>query len=83
MITAAFVLLWLAAAALLFRVVLGPSLADRVVALDGVLIVVVCGLAVSAAHTGNTLFTDLAVVVGLLGFLSTAVAARFIERRGA
>jgi multicomponent Na+:H+ antiporter subunit F len=82
MITVAFALLWLAAAALLLRVVIGPSLADRVVALDGVLVVVICGLAVEAAH-GNQLFTDLAVVIGLLGFLSTAVAARFIERRGA
>jgi multisubunit Na+/H+ antiporter MnhF subunit len=29
------------------------------------------------------LFTDVAVVIGLLGFVSTGVAARFIERRGA
>jgi multicomponent Na+:H+ antiporter subunit F len=83
MIVAAYVLLWLAAAALLYRVVVGPSLADRVVALDGLLVVVVCGLAVGAADTGHTFFIDLGVVIGLLGFLSTAVAARFIERRGA
>jgi multicomponent Na+:H+ antiporter subunit F len=83
MIAVAYVLLWLAAAALLHRVVVGPSLADRVVALDGLLVVVVSGLAVSAADTGDTLFVDLAVVIGLFGFLSTAVAARFIERRGA
>ena len=43
--TAAFALLWLAGALLLVRVVVGPSLADRVVALDGLLIVVICGLA--------------------------------------
>jgi multicomponent Na+:H+ antiporter subunit F len=82
-ITAAFALLWLAGALLLVRVVVGPSLADRVVALDGLLIVVICGLAVNAARTDNNLFTDVAVVIGLLGFLGTAVAARFIERRGA
>lgn len=83
MITAAYVQLWLAAAALVHRVVAGPSLADRVVALDGLLVVVMSGLALSAADTGNTFFADLAVVIGLLGFLSTIVAARFIERRGA
>jgi multicomponent Na+:H+ antiporter subunit F len=82
-ITAAFALLWLAGALLLVRVVVGPSLADRVVALDGLLIVVICGLAVNAARTDSDLFTDVAVVIGLLGFLGTAVAARFIERRGA
>ena len=83
MITAAFALLWLAGALLLVRVVVGPSLADRVVALDGLLIVVICGLAVNAARTDSDVFTDVAVVIGLLGFLGTAVAARFIERRGA
>jgi multicomponent Na+:H+ antiporter subunit F len=82
-ITAAFALLWLASALLLVRVVVGPSLADRVVALDGLLIVVICGLAANAARTDNGVFIDVAVVIGLLGFLGTAVAARFIERRGA
>jgi multicomponent Na+:H+ antiporter subunit F len=82
-ISAALALLWLAGALLLVRVVVGPSLADRVVALDGLLIVVICGLAVNAARTDSDLFTDVAVVIGLLGFLGTAVAARFIERRGA
>jgi multicomponent Na+:H+ antiporter subunit F len=82
-INAAFALLWLAGALLLVRVVVGPSLADRVVALDGLLIVVICGLAVNAARTDSDLFTDVAVVIGLLGFLGTAVAARFVERRGA
>lgn len=83
MITAALALLWLAGALLLVRVVAGPSLADRVVALDGLLVVVVCGLAVTAARTGSDVYSDVAVVIGLLGFLGTAVAARFIERRGA
>jgi multicomponent Na+:H+ antiporter subunit F len=81
--TTAFVLLWLAGGLLVVRLVLGPSLADRVVALDGLLIVVIAGLSVNAARTGNDLFTDTAVVIGLLGFVGTAVAARFIERRGA
>jgi multicomponent Na+:H+ antiporter subunit F len=83
MTTAAFALLWMAGALLLIRVVAGPSLADRVVALDGVLVVVICGLAVNAARTDSDLYTDVAVVIGLLGFLGTAVAAHFIERRGA
>jgi multisubunit Na+/H+ antiporter MnhF subunit len=81
--TLALLLLWLAAAALLVRVVIGPSLADRVVAIDGLFIVVICGLAVGAVRSGNSLFTDVAVVIGLLGFVGTGVAARFIERRGA
>jgi multicomponent Na+:H+ antiporter subunit F len=61
----------------------GPSVVDRVIAVDALLIVVVSGLAVNAAMTGRTTFVDAAVVVGLLGFVGTGVAARFIERRGA
>jgi len=83
MITTALVLLVLALALLLVRLVRGPSVADRVVALDAVLVVVVGGLAVNAARTGSSAFTDAAVVIGLLGFVGTGVAARFIERRGA
>jgi len=82
-ITAAFVLLAVAGMLLLVRVLIGPSVVDRVIAVDALLVVVVCGLAVNAAATGRTSFVDAAVVVGLLGFVGTGVAARFIERRGA
>lgn len=65
------------------RVVIGPSVADRVVALDSLLIVVISILVVDAVRRNDTAFVDAAVVMGLLGFIGTGVAARFIERRGA
>jgi multicomponent Na+:H+ antiporter subunit F len=83
MITVAFVLLGVAALGFAYRLVRGPSVADRVVALDGLLLLVVSALAVDAARTGSGAFVDAAVVVGLLGFVGTGVAARFIEQRGA
>lgn len=83
MINAAFALLVLAALLLIVRLVRGPSVADRVVALDAILVVVVSGLAVNAARTESPAFIDVAVVIGLLGFVGTGVASRFIERRGA
>ncbi|HEX6418306.1 MAG TPA: monovalent cation/H+ antiporter complex subunit F [Acidimicrobiales bacterium] len=83
MTTAALALLAVAGALFLVRVLVGPSVVDRVIALDALLIVVASGLAVNAASTGRTTFVDAAVVVGLLGFVGTGVAARFIERRGA
>jgi multicomponent Na+:H+ antiporter subunit F len=83
MITAAFVLLVVSTVLLIVRLIRGPSVADRVVALDAILVVVVSGLAVNAAQTGSTAFIDVAVVIGLLGFVGTGVASRFIERRGA
>jgi multicomponent Na+:H+ antiporter subunit F len=81
--TLALALLATAGSLLVVRIVIGPSVADRVVATDALLVVVISGLAVNAAATGRSAFVDVAVVVGLLGFVGTGVAARFIERRGA
>ena len=63
------------------RLILGPSLPDRVVALDTmtVLIVAFCGL--YALQTGVAAFLDVAVVLALIGFLATVALARYIERR--
>ncbi len=67
----------------LLRLVQGPSLADRIVALDALLIVIVSGIAVDAARTGEGTYLDVLVVAALLGFVGTVNVARFIERRGA
>ena len=60
----------------------GVSLADRVVALDLILLIIVLGIAVSAVGTNSAVFLDVLVVVSLLGFVGTVTVARFIERRG-
>lgn len=67
----------------LLRLVRRGSLADRIVALDSLLWVVVSGIAVQAARTGDGTYLDVLVVAALLGFVGTATVARFIERRGA
>jgi multicomponent Na+:H+ antiporter subunit F len=81
-IVAALVLLALAGVGFFVRLVVGPSLADRVVALDGLIITIVGAIVVDAVRTGSDLFIDVAVVVALVGFVGTAAAARFIEQRG-
>ena len=65
------------------RLVRGSSLADRIVALDALLVVIVSGIAVHAVRTGDGVYLDVMVVVALLGFVGTVTVARFIERRGA
>lgn len=80
--TIALVLLAAAAVLLGIRVAIGPSVADRVIALDTLLVVVISVIVADAARTGSTAFIDVAVVMGLLGFIGTGVAARFIEQRG-
>ncbi len=77
-------LVGLAAAAgmCLVRLVRGPSVPDRIVALDALLLVVVAGIAVGAAATGGGAFLAVLVAVSLLGFVGTVTVARFVERRG-
>jgi multicomponent Na+:H+ antiporter subunit F len=81
-ITVSFVALGLAAVGFGFRLLRGPSLADRTMALDGLLIVGVSVIALRAMQTGIGSFTPVAVVITLVGFISTAVIARFIEGQG-
>ena len=82
MITVVTVLLSLAALGFVVRVLRGPTLADRIVALDGVLTVAVLGIAAYAVDTGSPFALDAMVVVAFVGFVGTSVVARYIERRG-
>lgn len=66
----------------LVRLVRGPSVPDRIVALDALLYVVVSGIAVGAAATRSGEFLAVLVAVALLGFVGTVTVARFVERRG-
>jgi multicomponent Na+:H+ antiporter subunit F len=65
----------------LIRVIWGPTLPDRVVAVDLLGISAVCLMIVAAAGNKEPAFLDAAVVIALLGFLGTIAYARYIERR--
>ncbi|MGH9258821.1 MAG: monovalent cation/H+ antiporter complex subunit F [Acidimicrobiales bacterium] len=82
MITACYVLGVLAAVGFGYRLLAGPSLADRVIGLDGLLVVGVSAITLRAMQTGEGAFLPVAVVVTLVGFVGTAVIARFIEGEG-
>jgi multicomponent Na+:H+ antiporter subunit F len=75
----AFGLLAIAALLALVRVVRGPTLPDRVVALDLLGILVVGFAVVSAAATGSSYFLDVAIVIALLSFVGTIAYARYVE----
>lgn len=64
------------------RAVRSGTLGDRAVAMDMLTAVVSCSLLVAAAYTDNSDFLDMALVLGMLGFLATVAVGRFIERRG-
>jgi multicomponent Na+:H+ antiporter subunit F len=77
-ICALFIILALIAAA--WRPLTGPSLADRVVALDMVTMLLVVFLVVFAMASGTTAYIYAAIALALIGFLATVAFARYIER---
>lgn len=75
----ALVILGVAFAAI--RLVRGPTLADRIVALDVMTVQLVSFGGLSALQSRNAGFLDVAVVLALVGFLATVCLARYLERR--
>ncbi len=82
MTAVAFVMIAIGALAFLARLLIGPSLPDRVIALDGLASTVTIGVIVAAARTNSGFEVDIVLVVALVGFVGTGVLARFVERRG-
>ena len=80
---AAMALLGVAALCFATRLVLGPTIPDRLLALDGLLLCVVGGLGVEIARGGTTVVASVMVLIAVVAFVGAAMAARFIERRGA
>lgn len=63
------------------RVVRGPTLPDRIIALDMLVAVAIGFIAVIGIKTGITLYVDVAIALGLVGFLATVAFARFVMSR--
>jgi multisubunit Na+/H+ antiporter MnhF subunit len=82
MTAATFVVLGVAFVLFAIRLLRGPSLSDRVLSLDGMLVCAVAALVVRAIDTGDGSYLPVAVLFTLVGFISTAVIARFIEGQG-
>lgn len=64
------------------RLAKGPSLPDRVVALELMATMVAAIVGVHAIDTGVSSFLDIAIVVALIAFLAAIGFARFLERGG-
>lgn len=65
------------------RLLRGPTLADRILALDMITVLAMGFVATIAIVTGFTLYIDIAIAIGLLGFLSTLAFCRFLLHRAA
>ena len=65
----------------LIRLWRGPTLGDRIMALDLMLVLAVGFIAAFAILTGFTLYIDIAIALALVSFLSTVALARYLLAR--
>lgn len=78
-ITASFTLLSLAAIATLVRLVRGPTLHDRIVALDVLTAIIVGAVGTVAIEREENTLVDVSLVVALVAFLGTVAFSIFLE----
>jgi len=64
----------------LWRLVVGPSAADRVIAMDLLSLLVVAFLVALSIHTVETSYLDVAIAYACIAFLGTIALARFVQR---
>lgn len=81
MMPATLVILLAAAVCFAYRLARGPSIADRVIGVDGLLVTGVAAIVTDAVRTDDSTFVPIAVVSSLVAFIATAIVARYIERR--
>jgi multicomponent Na+:H+ antiporter subunit F len=74
------VMLSLALVLAFVRLARGPSLPDRVVALELIATIMVGFIAAWDVQTGDSVFLDVAMVIALVGFLGSVAYARYIQR---
>jgi multicomponent Na+:H+ antiporter subunit F len=62
------------------RLVCGPTLVDRVVALDLLGFVILGFIAANMLQSGQTVYLDVLMVVAIVLFLGTIAVARYLEK---
>ncbi len=62
-----------------FRVFLGPTAADRAVALDTINTLVIASMLGLGAAMFETLFIDIAIVYAVLSFVTTLYISKYLE----
>ncbi|HSJ70160.1 MAG TPA: monovalent cation/H+ antiporter complex subunit F [Acidimicrobiia bacterium] len=72
-------LLVVAAVPAVIRAAIGPSIADRMVALDTLVFIGVGGIGLYIVQTGDVTYVPVLVIAVVTAFVSTIVVARYIE----
>lgn len=76
----AFAMIALALIFNIYRIISGPSIADRILALDTLYINAIALLIVYSLHVGNTLYFEGALLIAVMGFVGTVALSKYLLR---
>lgn len=65
---------------LIYRVIKGPSVPDRVIALDGIGINLAGTVAILSMLLRTSAFLDIILLLGILSFIGTAAFSKYLEK---
>lgn len=64
----------------LYRLIIGPSVADRILALDTLYINSIALLITLSLYLGNTLYFEAALLIAVMGFVGTVALSKYLLR---
>ncbi|GAB2669260.1 K+/H+ antiporter subunit F [Arenimonas aestuarii] len=64
----------------LYRLLRGPGIPDRILALDTLYVNTIALLVLAGLRDGSTIYFEAAVIIAMLGFVGTIVLSKFVIR---
>jgi len=80
MLITGLVLFGIAIVITLYRIIVGPSLPDRVIALDMIGVQIVSAIAIISVILHTNVFLEVILILAILAFISTIAFSKSIER---
>ena len=63
-----------------YRLIKGPTAADRMVAGDSMDILITCALVLFSLYSGRGIYLDIAIISAMLGIINTMLVGRYLDK---
>ena len=74
------ILISLSMLAFIYRLIVGPSIPDRVVALDSLGVALICMIGLFSILVGTSFFLEIILLLAILAFIGTVAFSKFLEK---
>ena len=74
------ILISLSMLAFIYRLIIGPSVPDRVVALDALGVALICMIGLISILADTSFFLEIILLLAILAFIGTVAFSKFLEK---